>query len=323
MYNTKIFTIFVVDDKGKSSYTPLSRGGWGCVNVEPGKTLADKTIYMKALFIVSVDAFHSGADNLCINRQKADKTKDYFLQNLKNFKVNGVVTVSSVEVEDENYNYFIDNPDVFFNKRRMNDTYNQKVVEIVNGWFGRTKSKEDLERQMDRINTTFSGHRLFSKAQGLALLFNHNMSMTEWNCQMHDRYMALANKGNDEERLNILEQMLKHKYPIEVYAQNSESKGSYTRTYVGVEDGDWVRCTFCGQVMLLPHGAEKCPECGEEGHLQWMDEEMPERKKSELKLIYPVNRKLTLQSVFQTKTIQHDFPEAWTRIQQGKTVCFQ
>ena len=43
LHNPLKITTFVVDDKGKSSYTPLSRGGWGCVNVEPGNTLADKT----------------------------------------------------------------------------------------------------------------------------------------------------------------------------------------------------------------------------------------------------------------------------------------
>lgn len=36
-----------------------------------------------------------------------------------------------------------------------------------------------------------------------------------------------------------------------------------TITYEGVQHGDWVRCVLCGAQMLLPCGADKCPECGE------------------------------------------------------------
>lgn len=40
-----------------------------------------------------------------------------------------------------------------------------------------------------------------------------------------------------------------------------------TITYEGVQHGDWVRCVLCGAQMLLPCGADKCPECGENGPL--------------------------------------------------------
>lgn len=49
-----------------------------------------------------------------------------------------------------------------------------------------------------------------------------------------------------------------------------------TRTYEGVSHGDWVRCALCGAQMLLPCGADKCPECGENGTLRWVDEERQE-----------------------------------------------
>lgn len=47
-----------------------------------------------------------------------------------------------------------------------------------------------------------------------------------------------------------------------------------TITYEGVQHGDWVRCVLCGAQMLLPCGADKCPECGENGTLRWVDEDM-------------------------------------------------
>lgn len=46
-----------------------------------------------------------------------------------------------------------------------------------------------------------------------------------------------------------------------------------TRTYEGVQHGDWVRCVLCGAQMLLPCGADKCPECSSEGTLMWIDED--------------------------------------------------
>ena len=45
---------------------------------------------------------------------------------------------------------------------------------------------------------------------------------------------------------------------------------------IGVQHGDWVRCVLCGAQMLLPCGADKCPECGENGTLRWVDEERQE-----------------------------------------------
>lgn len=49
-----------------------------------------------------------------------------------------------------------------------------------------------------------------------------------------------------------------------------------TITYEGIQHGDWVKCTQCGAQMLLPCGADKCPECGENGTLRWVDEEKQE-----------------------------------------------
>jgi len=40
--------------------------------------------------------------------------------------------------------------------------------------------------------------------------------------------------------------------------------------YPGVNYGDFVKCTECGKLMLLPLTSERCPECGaEDGQLVW------------------------------------------------------
>lgn len=62
----------------------------------------------------------------------------------------------------------------------------------------------------------------------------------------------------------------------EVKVVNDKMTNMKTRTYEGVQHGDWVRCVLCGAQMLLPCGADKCPECGENGTLRWVDEENAE-----------------------------------------------
>lgn len=45
---------------------------------------------------------------------------------------------------------------------------------------------------------------------------------------------------------------------------------------VYTDTGDFVFCTNCGKKMLLPQGADKCPECKKIGHLSWTDGEPEE-----------------------------------------------
>lgn len=49
-----------------------------------------------------------------------------------------------------------------------------------------------------------------------------------------------------------------------------------TRTYEGVQHGDWVRCTQCEAQMLLPRGADQYPECYGYDMLVWVDEDRQE-----------------------------------------------
>lgn len=61
-----------------------------------------------------------------------------------------------------------------------------------------------------------------------------------------------------------------------------------TRTYEGVQHGDWVRCVLCGAQMLLPCGADKCPECSSEGTLMWVDEDKQEMDAEHLDCLAPI-----------------------------------
>ena len=45
---------------------------------------------------------------------------------------------------------------------------------------------------------------------------------------------------------------------------------------VYTERGDFVTCSGCGKVMLLPYGADRCPACKAEGTLSWTDASLQE-----------------------------------------------
>lgn len=44
-----------------------------------------------------------------------------------------------------------------------------------------------------------------------------------------------------------------------------------TIIYNNVHHGDWLRCNNCETNMLLPIGADKCPECGAEGTFEYVN----------------------------------------------------
>ena len=67
-----------------------------------------------------------------------------------------------------------------------------------------------------------------------------------------------------------------------------------TRIYEGIRHGDWVRCTQCGAQMLLPCGADQCPECYGYDTLVWVDEERQEMNGEHLDCLVQI-RKLELQ----------------------------
>lgn len=74
----------------------------------------------------------------------------------------------------------------------------------------------------------------------------------------------------------------------EVKVVNDKMTNMKTRTYEGVQHGDWVRCVLCGAQMLLPCGADKCPECSSEGTLTWVDEDKQEMDAEHLDCLAPI-----------------------------------
>lgn len=90
------------------------------------------------------------------------------------------------------------------------------------------------------------------------------------------------------------------------------------KIYNGFDEGDFCKCTQCGKTMLLPYGADQCPECYGYGTLDWVDEEIQETNTEELKEMgYTLEggeRKLKLEDYFEPDTLAIEFPNYYRKI---------
>lgn len=88
-----------------------------------------------------------------------------------------------------------------------------------------------------------------------------------------------------------------------------------TLIFKGVHGGDWVRCCDCGAQMLLPSGADRCPVCGGEGCLQWVNENMKEvEDEFWLPEIERTNRELKPQDYLEVETLEQEYPDLYKEL---------
>lgn len=94
----------------------------------------------------------------------------------------------------------------------------------------KTKSKNDLTNQIQRIFKHHKDHRLYNLAQMLVLRYNYNMSMTETNRRLHREYMACHTPtgatwpGKEQKADKLLSLMGSTQYPQSVYAACPKKK---------------------------------------------------------------------------------------------------
>ena len=94
----------------------------------------------------------------------------------------------------------------------------------------KTKSKNDLAAQIQRIYKHHKDHRLYGLAQRLVLRYNHNMSLTETNSRIHLEWMACHTPSGDiwPDRKQRAEKLLSlmgcTQYPKSVYAAAPKMK---------------------------------------------------------------------------------------------------
>lgn len=113
--------------------------------------------------------------------------------------------------------------------------------------------------------------------------------------------------GLSEEEIQEIDAFLKK---AEGYPVDGVTK---TRTYEGVQHGDWVRCTQCGAQMLLPRGADQCPECYGYDTLVWVDEDRQEMDTKHLDCLAPM-RKLELQEYLSQDVLAIEHSEYYKQL---------
>lgn len=89
-----------------------------------------------------------------------------------------------------------------------------------------------------------------------------------------------------------------------------------TIIYKNVEEGDWVKCSNCGKVMLLPYGADMCPECTCEDGLQWVDDNLQEANIETVGEIEHSERELKIQDYLCCDTLADEYPDYYRKIHE-------
>lgn len=89
-----------------------------------------------------------------------------------------------------------------------------------------------------------------------------------------------------------------------------------TTIYKNLTHGDWVICTNCGKMMLVPCGADQCPECTCEGSLQWVDEEKQEADIDEVGETEYKDKELELQDYVSVDTLAIEYPDEYKRLEE-------
>lgn len=88
-----------------------------------------------------------------------------------------------------------------------------------------------------------------------------------------------------------------------------------TRVYNNVNHGDWVRCNQCSAAMLLPCGADQCPECCGCGTLSWVDDHKQEFNVNELEgNIVQTGKTLKPEQYLDSETLENEYPDYYKQL---------
>lgn len=91
-----------------------------------------------------------------------------------------------------------------------------------------------------------------------------------------------------------------------------------TIVYKGITEGDWVVCSQCGKRMILPYGADQCPECYGYGTLDWVDNEKQEASIDDFNesLLEHSDRELKLEDYLDPETLAIEYPDYYRELKK-------
>ena len=91
-----------------------------------------------------------------------------------------------------------------------------------------------------------------------------------------------------------------------------------TIVYKGITEGDYVICSQCGKKMLLPYGADQCPECYGYGSLDWVDNENQEASIDDFSesLLEHSDRELKMEDYLDPETLAIEYPDYYKELKK-------
>lgn len=91
-----------------------------------------------------------------------------------------------------------------------------------------------------------------------------------------------------------------------------------TIVYKGITEGDYVICSQCGKKMLLPYGADQCPECYGYGTLDWVDSENQEASIADFsdEVLEHSDRELKMEDYLDPETLAIEYPDYYRELKK-------
>lgn len=97
-----------------------------------------------------------------------------------------------------------------------------------------------------------------------------------------------------------------------------EQNETATIVYPYVTEGDWVVCSQCGKRMILPYGADQCPECYGWGTLDWVDSNRQEVSVDDFREneIQYSERELKMEDYLDPETLAIEYPDYYRQLKK-------
>lgn len=192
-------------------------------------------------------------------------------------------------------------------------------ISVSADWFSATgKALSSANRLLLEVPeyTTFKDGEVLSNKDGsyIFILNIHGKYLTSFYASLNQKGVLKIEDGlsaweNQIEKYRFATESERRKLVDALKASKEPEAKEYLKRFFGIEEklkydfkpfdkgvqhGDWVRCVLCGAQMLLPCGADKCPECSSKDTLMWVDENRQEMDAKHLDCLVPI-RKLELQ----------------------------
>lgn len=178
-----------------------------------------KWMHVLRFYVISLDLDGSGSDYLTATLTECIALYKEYWQYLVDNSLTGKVTIREALVEGQDYDPYIENPQIFFDACDWDKmpvlhskTYSPKGM----------KSTAALTAQIQRIFKNHAEHRLYDKALGLVMRYNDRITDTPEHTFYHENWCWVKNDPDrQEEAARWLHKLNHTRYHRSLYAGNA------------------------------------------------------------------------------------------------------